>query len=163
MLIVRKITPCMGTSLIVKLLMTFMIQTFVWGIICLLTLLVIRKITPIPIVMEAWKGKNIRKCFLSVPVIHDPSNLPHVSSSIPIHTSLLSTDHPRILRPPNNRQAQGHYVTDEQYIHIPANMITHCLRNNYIKLLIHYTLKTLLRRFPCGCNLNIVICNFIVA
>ena len=143
--------------------MTFMIQTFVWGIICLLTLLVIRKITPIPIVMEAWKGKNIRKCFLSVPVIHDPSNLPHVSSSIPIQTSLLSTDHPRILRPPNNRQAQGHYVTDEQYIHIPANMITHCLRNNYINLLIHYTLKTLLRRFPCGCNLNIVICNFIVA
>ena len=105
--------------------------------------------------MEAWKGKNIRKCFLSVPVIHDPSNLPHVSSSIPIHTSLLSTDHPRILRPPNNRQAQGHYVTDEQCIHIPANMITHCQRNNYIKLLIHYTLKTL--RFPCGCNLNIVI------
>ena len=28
--------------------MTFMIQTFVWGIICLFTLLVIRKITPIP-------------------------------------------------------------------------------------------------------------------
>ena len=27
-------------------------------------------------------------------------------------------DHRRILRPPNNRQAQGHYVTDEQYIHI---------------------------------------------
>ena len=49
-------------------------------------------------------------------------------------------------------QAQGHYVTDEQCIHIPANMITHCLRNNYIKLLIHYTLKTLLRRFPCGCE-----------
>ena len=37
------------------------------------------------------------------------------------------------------------------------------LRNYYIKLLIHYTLKTLFRRFPCGCNLNIVICNFIVA
>ena len=61
--------------------MAFMIQTFVWGIICLFTLLVIRKITPIPIVMEAWKGKIIRKCFLSVPVIHDPSNLSHVSSS----------------------------------------------------------------------------------
>ena len=102
-----------------------MIQTFVWGIICLFTLLVIREITPIPIVMEAWEGKNIRKCFLSVPVIHDLSNLPHVSSSIPIHTSLLSADHPRILRPPNNRQAQGHYVTDEQCIHIPANMTTH--------------------------------------
>ena len=142
--------------------MTFMIQTFVWGIICLLTLLVIRKITPIPIVMEAWKGKNIRKCFLSVPVIHDPSNLPHVSSSIPIHTSLLSTDHPRILRPPNNRQAQGHYVTDEQYIHIPANMITHCLRNNYIKLLIHYT-KDVTPKISLWLQLNIVICNFIVA
>ena len=82
---------------------------------------------------------------------------------IPIHTSLLLADHPRILRPLKNRQAQGHYVTDEQCIHIPANMITHCLRNNYINLLIRYTLKTLLRRFPCGCNLNIVICNFIVA
>ena len=124
---------------------TFMIQTFVWSIICLFTLLVIRNIIPIPIVMETWKGKYIWKCFLSVPGIDDPSNLPRVSSSYPIHTSLLSADHPRILRPPNNRQAQGHYVTDEQCIHIPANMITHCLRNKF-KLLIHYTLKTLLRR-----------------
>ena len=31
---------------------------------------------------------------------------------------MLSADHWRILRPPNNRQAQGHYVTDEQCIHI---------------------------------------------
>ena len=54
--------------------------------------------------METWKEKNIRKCFLSVPVIHVPSNLPHVSSSIPIHTSLLSADHPRILRSSNNSQ-----------------------------------------------------------
>ena len=141
-----------------------MILTIVWGIICLFTLLVIRKITPIPIVIQAWKGKNIRKCFLSVPVIHDLSNLPHVSSCYLIHTCLLPADYPHILRPPNNRQAQGwHYVTDDQCIHIPANMITHWLRNNYISLLINYTLKTLLRRFPCGCNLNIVICNFIVA
>ena len=36
-------------------------------------------------------------------------------------------------------------------------MITHCLRDNYIKLLIHYTLKSLLRRYPCGCNLNGVV------
>ena len=42
-----------------------MIQTFVWSIICLFTPLVISKITPIPKVMEAWKGKNIWKCFLS--------------------------------------------------------------------------------------------------
>ena len=77
---------------------TFMTQTFVWSIICLFTLLVLRKITPIPIVMEAWKGKKIWKCFLSVPVIHDPS-------SYPIHTSLLSADHPRIFRPMNNIQA----------------------------------------------------------
>ena len=32
-------------------------------------------------------------------------------------------------------------------------MITHCLTNNYLKLFIHYILKTLLGRFPCGCNL----------
>ena len=76
-----------------------MIQIFVWSIIWMFTLLVIRKITPIPIVMKAWKVKNTWKCFLSVPVIDDPSNLPHVSSSYPIHTSLLSSDHPRILRP----------------------------------------------------------------
>ena len=113
--------------------------------------------------MEACEGKNIWKCFLFVSVTHDPSDRPHISSSYPIHTSLLSMDHSRILRPPNNKRAQRHYVTDEQCIHIPANMITHCLRNNYIKLLIHYTLKTLLQRFSCGCNLNIVICNFIVA
>ena len=31
---------------------------------------------------------------------------------------MLSADHRRILRQPNNRQAQGHYMTDEQYIHI---------------------------------------------
>ena len=31
---------------------------------------------------------------------------------------MLSADHRRILRPSNNRQAKGHYVTDEQCIHI---------------------------------------------
>ena len=31
---------------------------------------------------------------------------------------MLSADHRRILRPPNIRLAQGHYVTDEQCIHI---------------------------------------------
>ena len=31
---------------------------------------------------------------------------------------MLSADHRRILRPPKNRQAKGHYMTDEQYIHI---------------------------------------------
>ena len=86
-------------------------QIFVLNIICLFTLLVIRTITPIPIVMETWKRKG--KCFLSDPVIHEPPNLPYVSTRYPIHTSLLSADHPRISRPPNNRQAQGHYVTDE--------------------------------------------------
>ena len=106
--------------------------------------------------MEA-RNKIERKCFLSVPVIHEPSNLAHVSPSYPIHTCRLSADHPRIIRPPNNRQAQGHYVTDEQCIHTPANMIIHCLRNNYTMLPIHYTLKTLLRTFPCGWNLKIVI------
>ena len=30
---------------------------------------------------------------------------------------MLSADHRRILRPPKNRQAQGHYMTDEQCIH----------------------------------------------
>ena len=30
---------------------------------------------------------------------------------------MLSEDHRRILRPPNNRQAQGHYVIDQQCIH----------------------------------------------
>ena len=82
-----------------------------------------------------------------------PSNLPHVSSSYPLNKNLSSADHPRILQPPNNRQAQEDYVTGEQCIHILANMITHCLRNNYLKLFIHYILKTLLGRFPCGCNL----------
>ena len=31
---------------------------------------------------------------------------------------MLSADHRRILRPPNNRKAKGHYVTDERCIHI---------------------------------------------
>ena len=30
---------------------------------------------------------------------------------------MLSADHRRILPPPNNRQAQGHYMTDERCIH----------------------------------------------
>ena len=100
------------------------------------------------------------KMFLSDPVIRNPSNLPHVSSGCPIHTCLLSADHPRILRQMNNRQAQRHYGTHEQCIHTPANM---CLGNNYITLFIHYTLKSLLQRSPCGCNINIVICNFNIA
>ena len=54
--------------------------------------------------METWKEKNIRKCFLSVPVIHVPSKLPHANSSTPPHTSLLSVDHPRILRLSSNSQ-----------------------------------------------------------
>ena len=94
-----------------------------------------RKITPIPIVMEHEKEMK-GKCFLSDLVIHDPSSLPHGITRYPIHTCLLSADHPRISRPPNNKQAQGHYVADEQCIHTPANMITRCLRNNYITLLI---------------------------
>ena len=31
---------------------------------------------------------------------------------------MLSAHHRRILRPPKNRQAEEHYMTDEQYIHI---------------------------------------------
>ena len=31
---------------------------------------------------------------------------------------MLSAGHRRILRPSKNRQAQGHYVTDEQYVDI---------------------------------------------
>ena len=30
---------------------------------------------------------------------------------------VLSADHRRILPPPNNRQSQGYYMTDEQCIH----------------------------------------------
>ena len=38
---------------------TFAFQTFVWSLICLFTLLVIRNITPSPLVMEEWKkGKR---------------------------------------------------------------------------------------------------------
>ena len=39
---------------------------------------------------------------------------------------MLSADHRRILRPPNNRQVQGHYVTDEQYIHIVILILFLC-------------------------------------
>ena len=36
---------------------------------------------------------------------------------------MSSVDHRRILRPPNNRQAQGHYVTDEQCIPIVISIL----------------------------------------
>ena len=36
---------------------------------------------------------------------------------------MLSADHRRILRLPNNRLAQGHYVTDEQCIHIVISIL----------------------------------------
>ena len=36
---------------------------------------------------------------------------------------MLSADHRRILRPPNNRLAQGHYVTDEQCIPIVISIL----------------------------------------
>ena len=39
---------------------------------------------------------------------------------------MLSTDHRRILRPPNNRQAQGHYVADEQCILIVILIVFLC-------------------------------------
>ena len=36
---------------------------------------------------------------------------------------MLSADHRRILRSPNNRLAEGHYVTDEQCIHIVISIL----------------------------------------
>ena len=74
-------------------------------------------------------------------VIHHPSNLPHVCTCYPIHTCLLSADPPRISRPANTRQVQGRYVTQEQCIDAPANVIIYYLGNNYTTLLIHYTLN----------------------
>ena len=59
-----------------------------WGglLICLFTLLAIRKNYPHPYSNRSIYRKKIYEnvSFLS-PVIHDPTNLPHVSSSIPIH------------------------------------------------------------------------------
>ena len=111
--------------------------------------------------MKAWK--KIRKCFLCKPVIHDPSNLSHVSTCYPIHICCCRRTTHRLSPPPNNRQVQGHYVTDEKCIHTPDNMIIHCLRNNYIASLIHHNMKNLLRRFPCRFILNIEIHIFITA
>ena len=111
--------------------------------------------TPIPIVMEAWKGKK-GKCFLSVPrnpwekkenvsflppVIHEPSNIPHTQTCCRRTTPVY--------------YGRRHYVTDEQCNHTPANMIIHCRGNNYTMVLVNYILKTFLRRFPCGCKLKI--------
>ena len=39
---------------------------------------------------------------------------------------MLSADHRRILRPSNNRQSKGHYVTDEQCIHIGILILFLC-------------------------------------
>ena len=39
---------------------------------------------------------------------------------------MLSADHRRILRPSNNRQVQGLYVTDEQCIHIGILILILC-------------------------------------
>ena len=71
---------------------------------------------PHPYSNGSMKRKK-QKCFLSVPVIHDPSNLPHVSSNIPIHTSLLSADHPRILQasPRTLRDRRTMYSHTGQY------------------------------------------------
>ena len=66
-------------------------------------------------------------------------------------------------RPPNNRQDQGHYVTDEQCIHTPANMIIRCLGNNKHLSIIRHTVSSLLRTFPCGRNWNIVIYILVIA
>ena len=52
-------------------------------------------------------------------IIQETSNLPHVSTRYPIHTSLLSVDHTGILRPPNNSDAQGNYLTDDVFTHRP--------------------------------------------
>ena len=42
---------------------------------------------------------------------------------------------PRLLGQKGNIfHTQGHYVTCEQSIHAQANMLIHCLTNNYIKI-----------------------------
>ena len=67
---------------------------------------------------------------------------------------------------PNNtvaeQQATVRTLRDRRTLyHTPANMIIRCLTNNYITLLVHFTLESLLRRFACGYNLNTVIYLFI--
>ena len=39
---------------------------------------------------------------------------------------MLSADHRRLLRPPNNMHAQGHYMTGEQCIHIVILILFLC-------------------------------------
>ena len=56
-----------------------------------------------------------------------------------------------------------HYVTDEQCIDTSANMIIHCSRNNKSLSIVRHNPITLLRRFPCGCNFNIVIYILVIA
>ena len=113
-----------------------MIETFVWGIICLFTYY--KKHYPNPC-SNRKMNQNVWKCVLSGPVIHDPSNLPYVSTCYIIYACSLLAAHPP---PYHGCQTTGkpkQIVTDEQCIHKPANMIIYCLRNNYTLL---YTLNT---------------------
>ena len=75
-------------------------------------------------------------------------------------TRLLTPDHPAFFGRRTTGEPQGHHVTDEQCIHTPAYMIIHCRGNS--KTVIHNrsTRNTLLRTFPYGCKLNMVIYSF---
>ena len=100
------------------------------------------------------KGKRgERKCFLSAPYsMNHPtyhmlapailSTLPCYRRTTPYITAAEQQASPRTLR------------DKQQRIHTPANMIIDCLGNNCTMLLVNYTLKTFLRRFPCGCKLK---------
>ena len=80
-----------------------MIQTFVSSIVCLFT---------------------SYKKYYHHPYRMEPSKLPHVKHRYPIHTCLLSADHPRISRQPKNSQTQLHYVRPTMYSHTGQNDYT---------------------------------------
>ena len=76
----------------------------------------------------------------------------------PIHTlPVVGGITPRIPPPPNNMQVGGHYVDTSTGQYDPAlSKITIISRYSFIRL------RTLLRRFPCGCKLHIIIYIFLL-
>ena len=113
---------------------------------------------------EHEEEKRRKTCFLPDTVIHEASDLPHVSPPAILSTTrLLTADHPRLLRPPNNWRAPR-TSRDRRTMYSHTGQYDHTLSRNS-KTVIHNrsTRNTLLRTFPYGCNLNMVIYCFIMA
>ena len=106
-------------------------------LICLFTPISYKKNYSHPYLNRSINRKKIyEECFLSVPVIHDSTNLPHVSSSIPIHTSLLSGGPPPYIAAAE-QQASPRTLRDRRRMYSHTGQYDHTLSKKQLYQVTH--------------------------